>query len=40
LVSDVQSAVLPALEVVDGADPKCKRALRAVAHAGNWVELR
>ncbi len=28
------------LEAVDGGEPMSKRALRAVAHAGSWVEQR
>ena len=39
LAPDVQIAVL-ALEAVDGAEPMSERALRAVAHAGCWVEQR
>jgi hypothetical protein len=36
---DLQQAVL-ALEAVDGAEPTSERALRAVAHAGSWLEQR
>jgi len=36
---DLQQAVL-ALEAVDGIEPLSERALRAVAHAGSWVEQR
>ncbi len=36
---DLQVAVL-ALEAVDGAEAMSERALRAVAHAGSWVEQR
>jgi hypothetical protein len=39
LAPDVQEAVL-ALEAVDGAEPMAERTLRAVAHAGAWVEQR
>ena len=39
LAPDLQQAVL-ALEAVDGAEPLSERALRAVAHAGSWVEQR
>ncbi len=39
LAPDLQVAVL-ALEAVDGAEPMSERALRAVAHAGSWVEQR
>ena len=39
LAPDLQVAVL-ALEAVDGAEPISERALRAVAHAGRWVEQR
>lgn len=39
LAPDLQLAVL-ALEAVDGAEPMSERALRAVAHAGSWVEQR
>ena len=39
LAPDLQAAVL-ALEAVDGAEPMSERALRAVAHAGSWVEQR
>ena len=39
LAPDLQEAVL-ALEAVDGAEPMSERALRAVAHAGSWVEQR
>lgn len=37
LAPDLQQAVL-GLEAVDGAEPMRERALRAVAHAGIWVE--
>lgn len=39
LAPDLQQAVL-ALEAVDSAEPMSERALRAVAHAGSWVEQR
>jgi ParB-like chromosome segregation protein Spo0J len=39
LAPDLQLAVL-ALEAVDGAEPMAERTLRAVAHAGSWVEQR
>ena len=39
LAPDLQDAVL-ALEAVDGAEPMAERTLRAVAHAGTWVEQR
>jgi len=39
LAPDLQAAVL-AMEAVDGAEPMSERALRAVAHAGSWVEQR
>ncbi|MBX3260536.1 MAG: hypothetical protein KF782_12650 [Labilithrix sp.] len=39
LASDLQMAVLR-LEVVDGAEPMAERTLRAVAHAGTWVQQR
>jgi ParB-like chromosome segregation protein Spo0J len=39
LAPDLQGAVL-ALEAVDGAEPMAERTLRAVAHAGTWVEQR
>ena len=39
LAPDLQQAVL-GLEAVDGAEPMSERALRAVAHAGSWVEQR
>ena len=39
LAPDLQLAVL-ALEAVDGAEPMSERTLRAVAHAGSWVEQR
>ncbi len=39
LAPDLQEAVL-ALEAVDGAEPMAERTLRAVAHAGSWVEQR
>ena len=39
LAPDLQQAVL-GLEAVDGAEPMSERALRAVAHAGSWVEHR
>lgn len=39
LAPDLQQAIL-ALEAVDGAEPMSERALRAVAHAGSWVEQR
>jgi len=39
LAPDLQQAVL-ALEAVDGAESMSERALRAVAHAGSWVEQR
>lgn len=39
LAPDLQAAVL-ALEAVDGAEPMAERTVRAVAHAGTWVEQR
>jgi hypothetical protein len=39
LAPDLQAAVL-AMEAVDGAEPMAERTLRAVAHAGTWVEQR
>ena len=39
LAPDIQMAVLR-LEGVDGAEPMAERTLRAVAHAGTWVEQR
>ena len=39
LAPDLQEAVL-ALEAVDGVEPMAERALRAVAHAGNWRKQR
>jgi hypothetical protein len=39
LAPDLQQAVL-GLDAVDGAEPMSERALRAVAHAGSWVEQR
>ena len=39
LAPDLELAVL-ALEAVDGAEPMAERTLRAVAHAGSWVEQR
>ena len=39
LAPELQQAVL-GLEAVDGAEPMSERALRAVAHAGSWVEQR
>ena len=39
LAPDLQQAVL-CLEAVDGAEPMSERALRAVAHAGSWLEQR
>ena len=39
LAADLQEQVL-ALEAVDGAEPMAERTLRAVAHAGTWVEQR
>ena len=39
LAPDLQQAVL-GLEAVDGAEPVSERGLRAVAHAGSWVEQR
>lgn len=39
LAPDLQMAVLR-LEAVDGAEPLAERTLRAVAHAGTWVEQR
>ena len=39
LAPDLQQAVIGP-EAVDGAEPMSERALRAVAHAGNWVEQR
>lgn len=37
LAPDIQARVLD-LEAVDGVEPMSERALRAVAHAGSWVE--
>jgi hypothetical protein len=37
LAPDIQAHVLE-LEAVDGVEPMSERALRAVAHAGSWVE--
>ena len=39
LAPDLQEAVL-ALEAVDGAEPMAERTVRAVAHAGTWMEQR
>lgn len=39
LAPDLQQGVLD-LETVDGVEPMSERALRAVAHAGSWVEQR
>jgi len=39
LAPDLQQAAL-GLEAIDGAEPMSERALRAVAHAGSWVEQR
>lgn len=39
LAPDLQQAVL-VLEAVDGAEPMSERTLRAVAHAGSWMEQR
>ena len=39
LAADLQEQVL-ALQAVDGAEPMAERTLRAVAHAGTWVEQR
>ncbi|QRK14224.1 hypothetical protein JQX13_53020 [Archangium violaceum] len=39
LAPDLQDQVLH-LEAVDGVEPLSERALRAVAHAGRWVEQR
>ncbi len=39
LAPDLQAAVL-AMEAVDGAEPMAERTLRAVAHAGTWMEQR
>lgn len=39
LAPDLQRAVL-VLEAVDGTEPMSERALRAVAHAGSWMEQR
>lgn len=39
LAPDLQAAVL-AMETVDGTEPMAERTLRAVAHAGTWMEQR
>ena len=39
LAPDIQARVLE-LEAVDGVEPVSERAVRAVAHAGSWVEQR